>query len=563
MKVRLYSLAIILGLSVATYAQSGQWVWMKGDSTTRSAGNYGTVGVPSPSNEPPARFSPAFWTDTAGNFWMYGGTEYDTSNVPVDFWDLWKFDPLTTMWTWMNGPQVNIHDPRIPVAGTSGHGYYDRYSSIAANKGVYSIQNFPGSIGNGVPTWVTSDNHLWFYGGQLYDTTAYQTNLWQYDPISNQWAWMGNFAQFNYGVKGAGDTTTSPGRRWGGNSSWVNAGRELWLFSCLGFNGAGSSDMWKYDGTTGIWTWMSGSATPYDTGVYGIKGIPSINNYPWNRNNNFFWKDGASNFWMAGGLNINNAPLQDVWKFNPQTLEWTWSGGQKSPDHEINMPPTGALCDSSYLNRDGDRFWNRTVWKVCDDLILNYGGATNPGVPYYNCLNDVWGYLPSIDQWIKLADEPNTGYKHYGTKGVANSANYPSARHSSVGFVDKQGGLWMFGGENQYYASFNDLWKFTIDTACLPVAVCNLKTAINVVPTNSIGITLSPNPASDFSILTLNDFASNLNGILFDISGREIETFKITSATTQIPFANLPSGLYFLKVSDGLGHLGVGKLVKE
>ena len=558
MKTKLCSIAFILCSHVSIYAQSGQWTWMKGDSTIGSAGSYGIKGITVPTNEPPARFSPAFWTDTAGNFWMYGGSTSDSSYSNLDFWDMWKFDPVTVMWTWMNGDTVNIHDSLIPLSGMNSR-YYDREAVITAPKGIYSAQNSPGSIGYGVPAWVTSDNHLWFYAGELFDTIDYQSNLWQFDPLINQWAWMGNFGMGKYGIKGMGDSTTMPGGRGGANCSWVDGSENLWFFGCAD----ATNDMWKYDVTSGIWTWMSGSKNGYDTGVYTIKGIPSINNYPWSRNNNFFWKDNIGNFWLIGGLTGTGARMRDIWKFNPQTLEWRWIGGPSTTDRFNTAHPFGNTCDSSYLNDAGDRYGNSTVWKICDDLIINYGAATNDTGATITTTNDVWGYLPSLNEWIKLADVPYIGYYSYGLQGVSNSANYPPTRFNAAGFVDKTGGLWTFGGQNSNYFTFNDLWKFTIDTACLPVVVCNLKTAINEVPAYTIGVSISPNPATDFSTLTVSEPVQNLGATLFDIAGRKVMTFKITNPTTQIPITTLPAGLYFVKVSGAAGNIGVGKLIKQ
>src|SRR5262245_43942095 len=81
-------------------AQSGQWIWMKGDSTPTATGYYGTIGVEDALNNPPGLYEPAGWTDKQGNFWMFGGFNYTTLNYNSA---LWKFDPSTGNWTWMNG----------------------------------------------------------------------------------------------------------------------------------------------------------------------------------------------------------------------------------------------------------------------------------------------------------------------------------------------------------------------------------------------------------------------------------------------------------------------------
>ncbi len=78
---------ILFFLCSGIFAQSGMWTWMKGDSNVNGIGYYGTLGVPLPDNEPPGRYAAGFWTDTAGNFWVYGGGNSNRRN------DLWKFNP--------------------------------------------------------------------------------------------------------------------------------------------------------------------------------------------------------------------------------------------------------------------------------------------------------------------------------------------------------------------------------------------------------------------------------------------------------------------------------------
>src|SRR6185295_14567556 len=91
-------LALAIALHHFMYAQAGEWTWMKGDNQPFSSGNFGTQGVSSPTNLPPAHYSYTPWKDHEGNFWIFGG---DASNV--FFSDLWKYDPVTNEWTWMRG----------------------------------------------------------------------------------------------------------------------------------------------------------------------------------------------------------------------------------------------------------------------------------------------------------------------------------------------------------------------------------------------------------------------------------------------------------------------------
>lgn len=74
--------------------QTGQWTWMKGDTTIHAPGVYGTAGSPSASNKPGGRHYNSWWTDQNGAFWLFGGLGRDKNTVKIDNMnDLWKIEP--------------------------------------------------------------------------------------------------------------------------------------------------------------------------------------------------------------------------------------------------------------------------------------------------------------------------------------------------------------------------------------------------------------------------------------------------------------------------------------
>ena len=76
----------------------------------------------------------------------------------------------------------------------------------------------------------------------------------------------------------------------------------------------------------GIWTWISGSNIQGNPGVYGTQGVPSINNHPPGAYEYSEWKDLQGNFWIYGGAYPS---LNDLWKYDPVTNEWTWVKGNQ------------------------------------------------------------------------------------------------------------------------------------------------------------------------------------------------------------------------------------------
>ena len=88
------------------YDSSGQWTWtwVGGSDVVGIGGVYGTAGTASSTNVPGARDSAVSWTDSSGNFWLFGGHGYDSTRTADNLNDLWKFS--NGQWTWVSGSNV-------------------------------------------------------------------------------------------------------------------------------------------------------------------------------------------------------------------------------------------------------------------------------------------------------------------------------------------------------------------------------------------------------------------------------------------------------------------------
>jgi hypothetical protein len=97
------------------------------------------------------------------------------------------------------------------------------------------------------------------------------------------------------------------------------------IFNVLPAQAAVSNDSW--------WTWVDGSNTVGQLGTYGIEDIPADANVPGAREFAVSWTDGSGSLWLFGGYAgwDNSAGttsyLNDLWKFNPGTGQWTWVDG--------------------------------------------------------------------------------------------------------------------------------------------------------------------------------------------------------------------------------------------
>ena len=148
-------------------------------------GVYGTLGVPAPGNIPGGRISAMTWTDSKGNFWLFGGIGADSTFEDGAFGylhDLWEFNPSTLEWTWMSGSTTSATQPAV-------------YGTL----GTPSAANLPGGRALG-STWVDSSGNLWLFGGQgafslapglAYGPVGDFNDLWEFTPSTMEWTWMG------------------------------------------------------------------------------------------------------------------------------------------------------------------------------------------------------------------------------------------------------------------------------------------------------------------------------------------------------------------------------------
>jgi len=67
------------------------------------------------------------------------------------------------------------------------------------------------------------------------------------------------------------------------------------------------NDLWRFRVNDSTWTWISGSDTVNQPGVYGEKGIPNPTNHPGSRYGAVGWYDSLRKvFWMFGGDGYSN-----------------------------------------------------------------------------------------------------------------------------------------------------------------------------------------------------------------------------------------------------------------
>jgi hypothetical protein len=392
-----------------------EWAWMAGRSKLpglyeTQAPVYGTFRTPGKGNTPGARSSPAVWTDSKGNLWLFGGyyvvdptsvTEYQSF---LD--DLWEFDIAVKEWVWMGGSRI------LPVCETDVNPSCDQHG-VYGTLGVPDAKNLPGGRQEAA-SWTDREGNAWIFGGYGTDSTGLLgdlNDLWKFNTSTREWTWLAGSSTLIpcadgyggcgragvYGTRGEPARGNLPGGR-DGAVVWTGRDGEGWLFGGDGVdafgNGGGLNDLWEFNPSTRAWAWMGGSNTGEDAfGVYGTLQTPATGNAPGHRYGAASWTDNRGDLWLFGGFGSDAADfgvgLNDLWKFDPSTDEWAWMGGNSTLPFDIvgTSGFYGALNTPAFGNNPGSRA-GAASWTDSKGNLWLFGGS---GLGY---LNDVWEFQP-------------------------------------------------------------------------------------------------------------------------------------------------------------------------
>jgi len=424
----------LFNIYISSAQTPGEWTWMSGDSGTQVP-VYGIQGIPSVVNHPAGVYEPCEWKDHQGNFWLYGGV--NSSSGLMVYGDLWKYEPISNEWTWVNGPGI----PNQPAI----------YGVI----GVPSTTNYPGDRAYGVTTWTDLNNDLWLMGGQRASNPYIYCDLWKYNISTNIWTWMsGTNGIPVLGVQGVPSPNNTPGFISECSSSWTDSSGKLWFFGGM-VNSQVLDDLWQYNVSTNEWTWMKGNIASNIVAAYGTHGISDSLNTPGSRRAYAHWLDTLGNFWFFGGVDDFNRKYSDLWKYSPSDNNWTWITG---PSVTGSSGIYNSLCDLSNNSYPSSRLEQRASWTDKNGDFWMYGGWPDKG--------DLWKYCVITNRWIWINGNNSYPSIVYGNITVSNSTNHPGYRGGSVGWMDAFDNLWMFGGASPAFFGSADLWRFVPEPLC-------------------------------------------------------------------------------------------------
>lgn len=561
----------------AQNSPANQWTWTGGSSVAGCTifngvnfcgvpGQYGVQGVAMASNTPGSRTNAATWTDQNGHLWLFGGNGYDSQFNFGFLNDLWEFDPSTNEWTWQGGSQTM---PRsIPTAPACNMNLGDEpcaAGGVYGTKGVAAAGNIPASHAYGA-SWSDNKGNFWLFGGDGLDTNnnyGYMNDLWEYSPSTGQWTWVAGSDLVDqpgvYGKLGTPAAANSPGGRYS-PITWVDSSHNLWLFGGAGLDATGNTcylnDLWEFDTSVNQWTWMGGVSTVTNTvgggcgqpGVYGTQGAPTNTNLPGGRKSGSGWTDSSGNLWLFGGWGFDSASLSrlnDLWKFNPATRQWTWMNGSSTGDAAGSSGTLGRPASgNSPASRQPAGQWvdgTGNFWLFGGDVWFDDSCQCT--------FNDLWEVNPATNEWAWMDGSILAGFPgilevpgQYGVHGISAAANTPGSRTDSMNWTDKDGNLWMFGGQgydaNNKNGALNDLWKYQTIAGSSRIFPSVSATLATTNPTTIEPVTFSVtvaggngNPVPTGSV-TLN----------YGNTNSESATLSGGVATATLPSGVLPAG---------------------
>lgn len=476
----LFSAFLVFAASL-THAQ--EWAWMGGAQQHNATGVYGSLLVPSSANAPGARAGAASWTDRDGNFWLYGGRGLGESNSGL-LNDLWKYSYATRQWTWISG-QKNPN--------TSGR--YD------------NGEPHPGARENAV-TWSDKQGVLWLFGGQGLgkdNSVGLLNDLWKYSAQTQRWTFVGGSEETGqtglFGQRGKPSRDNIPGARYRA-IAWTDNNGHFWLFggyvSVSEIDRPTVPDPPEEPGKPDNPDKPDQPGKPEEPGKPDEPGKPEKPDKPDKpgkpdkpdkpeKPEKPEKPDKPDKPDHSGpgkpekpekpdkpekpakpdepekpdphGHNSEVAEeafgeMNDLWMYSPATGEWTWVGGDNTPNANARFGEQGK----SRTENDPGARQAASGWKDNNGNFWMCGGKKSSAI-----LTDLWKFDVSRGEWVWMSGDKKNNQPAKNNNG---NDSHPGSRALSSTWVDGSNDLWLLGGEGVdetgAKGSLNSVWKYSI-----------------------------------------------------------------------------------------------------
>ena len=281
-------------------------------------------------------------------------------------------------------------------------------------------------------------------------------------PSGNgQWTWIGGSDTRNEAPVYSGGTLDPGGRS--DAAIWELDG-TVYLFGG-DYMGSVRNDMWEYNVSTGVWSYISSAGTQ-DTGQPAMYGGPNV--HPGGTRGAITWVGADDKLYLFGGSghngSYNEGHLNDMWCFDPGTDTWAWLAGSQALD---DLGSGSLPC-----NRAGAVAWTRSsdgrLYLFGGDVWYGYGDMS--GV-----LQDMWCFDPVNNTWVCVS--PSATLNHWTANGLrywrdgyyhVYSTSYPCHRVAAAAWIDASGNFCMFGGDawdddggDPGEGMLNDVWRYS------------------------------------------------------------------------------------------------------
>jgi PKD repeat protein len=406
--------------------------------------------------------------------------------------------------------------------------------------------------------------NFWLFGGTAYNPSAYN-DLWKFDPALNEWAWMSgpNFQgdPGNYGVKCVASPTNLPSNRYENRSCWTDHCGNFYFFGGTGYPGGEYNDLWHYNVSADMWTWVSGDTVLNSPGLFGTQGVSSPLNVPPSRMGSSSWMDSNGNLWLFGGFVGKN----DLWRFVPDP---SCTQCSSTPVAAFNAP--NHICPGTCTD-----FNNLSTFATSFTWIFPGGSPSlSTDVNPTNICYNTPGVYPvtliatnAADTDTLVLNNYMTVYPYPAAQGILQNGDTLFANAGAVSYQWYHDGNILPGATEYFYVaseggSYNVV-ATDINGCEVEAVIFDVVAGISQLAVGNWQLAIIPNPVSE--MFTVIGYPLNETSIgalsIYNMLGEKMFSavdWELRTVNCQL----FPSGMYWLHIESN-GHIQRIKFIKN